>query len=226
MCDKALETIAEGLDKDSSIKSKKGAFCLVAPLLRSLEGTVISRCSSTAYVLLENGPGVAKVAYWADQSNSFGVKPKLSIAYVQSWRGSFDPSHSTYMGDYHNCEDSDTVFFLDCVRGIMKKYPEFCNDPLSSSLVLEISNWDEICNAAKRPDAWVKGASDDFHKAIEGAMQRRFDKTAIPKSVLRIDKQNIAYRLRAFRAIAKRYNSLSKKLGYPPVKIPKYILDL
>lgn len=226
MCKKAVDDIIDGINKDCAIRNKRGAAATAETVLTNLIGEEISLCDSPNYTLLSNGSGVAKVALWADQAKALGVKPILHISYVQSWRGSFDPKHPTYMGDYHSCKDPDTVFFLDCVNGILQKYPQFCDDPLSSCLVLEVANWDDICATAKRSEAWVKGANTDFHKSIEGALQRRLDKASIPSAVLQIDRQNIAYRLRAFRSIVKRYNSLSKKFGYPPIKIPKYILDL
>lgn len=226
MCGKAVDIIIDGINKDNALRNKRGAAATAETVLTKLVGSEIKPCTSPNYTLLCNGSGVALVALWADQAKALGVTPQLSVAYIQSWRQSFNPTHSTFIGNYDNCEDTDTVFFLNCIKGIIKKYPEFCNDPLASSLVLSVENWEEICAVAKSSSAWQKGANADFHKAIESVLQRRLDRVCIPTSVLKIDRKNIAYRLRAFRAIALRYNSGSKKMGYPPIKIPKYILDL
>lgn len=198
----------------------------VDDVLNGLVGQPICPCQSPDYVLLDNTKGVAKVARLASQAIKAGKKPILRIAFVRSWRQAFDSSHPTFIGDYSRCESNETISFLNEVKRIVRDFPEFCDDPLASSLVLSIEGWDDVYAISKRKGSCMRDTYEDFSRTIRDVLASKEYKAVIPAPVRRIN-PNIGYMLLAFRAIVKRYNYGAKKTrAYPPVKIPSYIMDL
>lgn len=174
-------------------------------------GTPLAPCQSADYVLLDNPIGVGALCLMAERDKRL----RLSVDAVWSWRQCFDPTNPSFIGEYRKCTHKKTVKFLDDMRNLMRVHKTFCDDPLTASLVLSVEGWDKVC---KTP----------FTQAIAGLTLRAIDTSweKIPAEVRKLNK-DIGYILRAFRAIAIRFNEGAKATGcYDPIAIPDYVYDL